>query len=341
VNELPFAIIATIAVFLAVVPAVTLAAKALLVLRRRHATDIPSFGSSGTILLIAGPALGAAVWFVSAGLHQFEPGRAVATCLAEHLGEEGCEGALVFAMLVALLTASVFTRRLARERQAAPGRRLAAGDARVERLRAHCARHPALRARANQMVLVEGATDPLRTRGLWRPVVEVDAALLDRLDAQALDAALLHEAAHAAARDPLRQLVASASLALNSLASLLRPELTRWRIAREAACDREAVRLGADPLALAQALVTVARPSATAPPVFASTLIGGELSALQTRVQLLLDYARRGPPSARHAPPMLGLGLLLLSMSPHALGSGLLDALHHGIEAALRLLVAW
>lgn len=341
-NELPFALVATVAVFLAVVPAVTLTAKGILVLRRRHAADLPSFGSSGTFLLIAGPALGAAVWFVSAGLHQFEPGRAVAACLAEHLGDEGCKGALAFAMTVALLTASAFTKRLARDEGAgAAGRRPSEDDPRVRRVRDLCARHPALLAYGRRIVVVEGSDDPLRTRGLWRPIVEVDAAVLDRLDDQTLSAALLHEVAHAAGRDPLRQLVASASLALNPLASMLEPELARWRLAREAACDREAVRMGADPLALAQALVTVARPAAGPPPVLASTLAGGELAALQARVQLLLDYARRGTPAPRPAPPMLGLGLVVLSTSPHAFGSGLLDALHHGIDAALRLLTAW
>jgi beta-lactamase regulating signal transducer with metallopeptidase domain len=333
VKELAFAALGAVAVFLAVVPLVTLPAKALLVLRRRRDASLPAFGTGVTLLLITGPALGAATWFVSAGLHQFEPGGAVASCLAEHLGDEGCVGALAFALCVATLTLTAVVQRLARASVAAatPVR-----DERARRLASLCAAHPRLRALGGRVRLVAGSPDPIRTCGLLRPRVEVDAGLAARLDDRALTAALLHEAAHAEGRDPLRQLLASASFTLNPLAFLLRPELRRWRLAREAACDRAAVAMGADPLSLAEAIVAAARPGA---PPLAATLGGGGPGAIDVRVRLLLDYSRHPPGAHAREWPLAGVALVALSAMPHALGAGLLDALHRGIDAALSTLV--
>lgn len=331
-KELAFAALGAAVVFLAVVPVVTLPAKALLVLRRRRGASLPAFGTGATFLLITGPALGAATWFVSAGLHQFEPGGAVAACLAEHLGDEGCVGALAFALCVATLTLTAVVQRAARAFVVVP---TVVEDERAERLRALCAAHPRLRPLAGRVRLVDGCRDAIRTCGLLRPRVEVDTDLLARVDDAALTAALLHEAVHAEGRDPLRHLLASASFALNPLAFLLRPELRRWLLSREAACDRAAVAMGADPLSLAEAIVAAARPGG---PSYASRLGGDGPSAIEVRVRLLLDYSQHPPGAHAREWPLAALGLVALSAMPHALGAGLLDVLHLGIDAALSTL---
>lgn len=335
-NDLGFAFAGALVVFFVVVPALTLGAKAVLVFRRRQSADVTGLGSSASYLLVIGPALGSAVWFVSAGLHQSEPGRAMAACVTEHLGDEACACAVAFTALLLLLTGGAFWRQLHREWRSPPSRRASSVHPGQARLAAVCGRHPALRGRADRVQLVEGSAEVLRTLGLLRPRIEVDASLLDQLDDAALTAALLHEVAHVATWDPLRQLLASVSLRLNPLGRLLRPELARWRLAREAACDRTAVRMGAEPLSLAHALVVAARPGQVQAPVLSAPLGAGGLGGVKLRVHLLLGYADR-PTLARRGRDwsLAALTLLLLATLPHTAGAGFLDVLHRTVEAAI------
>lgn len=336
-SDYGFAFAGALVVFFVFVPALTLVAKAALWLRRWRSGDVAGLGSSASYLLVVGPALGSAVWFVSAGLHQSEPGRAMAACVTEHLGDEACACAVAFTVVLLLLTGGAFWRQLRREWQGPRGVRVVAGPS-VARLRAVCGGHAVLSRWARRIRVVEGAGDGLRTVGLLWPRIEVDAALVGQLDDRALVAALLHEVAHAATWDPLRQLLASVSLRLNPLGRLLRPELARWRLAREAACDRAAVRMGAEPLSLAHALVVAARPGQGPAPLLSAALGAGGLDAVKLRVHLLLGYADR-PTLARRGREwsLVALAVVLLATLPHGAGAGFLDALHRAIEAAITL----
>jgi hypothetical protein len=322
------------------VPLATLAAKAILVARWRGSSDPRRHGSLLTFLLLVAPSLGAIVWFVSAALHLSEPGGAHGVCALDHEGVAACVDALLFAALLSGLVATALTHgwwRVA-SRMRHHGRRMTSTDAETVRLLRVCQSHPRLRDLCRRVFALEGGEHVICTRGLLRPVIEVDGSLMARLDDRALTAALLHEAEHYGDRDPLRYLVASVSVALNPCGFLLRQELKRWRAAREVVCDEWAVRRQADPLSLAEALVAVARlnPPARA---FAVGLGGPDLGLLRLRVHLLVDYASRPPGRPAVAPACFGLcaafGVLVL---PHLLGAWPLDLAHAAVEQALAAL---
>lgn len=335
-SELVFPLAGALVVFLVAVPLATLVAKAVLVARRRGPAGLPAHGTAGAYALVIAPTLVPALWFLSAALHQSEPGQALAACVVDRLHDDSCRDALLFAGVLVLILGHGVMRRLRRDLAPRPAvQRLPATSRHGRRLAALCASHPALTRAAHRIAVVTGARDPVCTRKALRPIIEIEARFMDHLDDHALAAALLHEVEHARALDPLRYLLAAVSLSLNPLARLLRPELARWRLAREASCDHGAVQAGANPLALAQAIVSAARPTRAT----AIATLGG-CHGVKLRVQLLLRYAeqspgpRRAPSYALPGTPFF-LALLLLLALPHATGTALLDVLHQGIEVAV------
>lgn len=335
-SELLSSLLAAALVFGLAVPVATLVSKAILVGRWRRDPDPRRHGSLYTFALLVAPSLGAIAWFVSAALHLSEPGESEGICAVEHASVDTCIDALLFASLLIGLAAMAVTRGWWRDasRRRSHAHRILPGDAAAMRLDRVRRAHPRLR-QLPRIVAVEGGEHLVCTRGFLRPVIEVDIALLARLTDGALTAALLHEAEHHDARDPLRYLVASVSLALNPCGSLLRTELTRWRAAREAVCDEHAVRRSADPLALAEALLAVARLDHPARTLVAA-LGGPERGLLKLRVHLLLDYAARPPRRPSQLPVLLGAAAALaVLMLPHYLSAWPLDLAHAAMERAL------
>lgn len=336
-SELIAAILGAGLVFGIAVPLVTLVSKAVLVARWRRDPDPKRQGALSTFMLIIAPSIGAVAWFVSAALHLSEPGSAGDICALDHDGAAICLDALLFAALLSGLAATAMTRGWIRSgaHWQTRAERLPADDTTTRRLERVCDNHPRLRALRSRIAAVDGDTHPVCTRGLWRPTIEVSKALMARLDDSALTAALLHEAEHHDARDPLRFLVATVSLALNPCGFLLRGELRRWRAGREVVCDEWAVRRAADPLALADALVAAARIDRPLP-AFSVSLGGSDKGLLRLRVHLLLDYASRPPGRPSRRPVLLGVGAMVAVLTlPHALGAWPLDIAHAALERAL------
>lgn len=332
--QLAFPVLGALALYLAVVPALTLAVKAALVLVRRRARAPWAFGSAAVWLALAAPVAGTAAWSVSAGLHLVED-KSHAACLVGHPGLAWCLDAALFALVIAAAVAGVLFLRRRREPELRSLGRDAPAAARVQAL---CAGAPDLAPFAARVQVVVGADVGVRAVGAFRPAIQVSEAALARLDDEALVAALAHEAQHLRDHDPLRYFLARALLVLDPLGFVLRPELARWRLAREVSCDREAVRRGADPLALAHALVVCAR-RRPAPPVPVAGL-SEEAAWLSVRTNLLLGYvdARPGPAAAGPGAAVgLALAGALLLWLPHPMGGWPVDLLHHGIEAALAL----
>ena len=87
----------------------------------------------------------------------------------------------------------------------------------------------------------------------------LDAALLLGLLIGGMALALLHEHAHITGFDTLRGFVVRFCLSANPAGALLVPDFKRWRRAREAQCDGQAVHLGGQPLALAEGIPRAAR----------------------------------------------------------------------------------
>lgn len=176
--------------------------------------------------------------------------------------------------------------------------------------------------------VVVACAQPLAwTAGWLRPRAYVSTGLLRALPPQAVDAVLAHEAAHVRRRDNLRKLAAACF-------ALLLPGRTRARLladldlACELSCDREASAVDGGALAVADALVQVARlAQARAPAPFGSSFGEGDVAA---RVDALLAPTEGAAARSPWRPVWLASPLLACAAA---------DPLHHAVETALGLLL--
>lgn len=322
-------------VILIVLPCCALLAKGTLALLERDALGGPLHGLTLRYVLLTGSSILPSAWFLSAALHQVETGQSVLACLFDHDTAALCFEPAYFALtlVLVLLTSSYRVLRGAGALAISRGRRAEALAARIERL---LATRPELGALADACVVTDEPGFALATHGLWRPRVFVGLTFAEQLSNDMLAAALGHELEHVNSRDPLRYLVLQLALAMNPFGrALLEPHVARWRAAREAHCDREAVIRGAAPLPLADAIVRAARPEARD----AVALGARDTAVLEFRISLLLAFAERPPARCcHHGPSAFPLAFALLAFTlllPHRAGTGALDALHTGAEQAL------
>ena len=330
-GELVFPLSGLFVLFAIAVPVSTLLAKGLLLLARRARPEPWRAGSWWRYALLVAPVLGPVAWFVSAALHHAEPGNGSAACLWDEIL---CLEPIMLLVMVIAVTAAVALRRGAAARQAVARAPRVADAALERRLARLCHSRPMLR-RATLAIVEANA---VRTVGMLAPVIEVGKDVADALDDDSLVAALLHEAAHGAAHDPLRFVVVTICQALNPLNHLLAPELRRWRVGREQACDREAVHVGGHPLALAEAIVTAARRQIAAEP---AGLAGHGAAAIRHRVTLLLGYVKVPPgcTCSRTGARVAFFAAIAMAVAPHLLDAWPLLELHTVIERALTTLI--
>jgi hypothetical protein len=177
-----------------------------------------------------------------------------------------------------------------------------------------------------------GASGPLMAMaGILRPRLVISPAVVEALSAEQLDAALRHERAHGAAHDNLKRLLLVFTPGLLPGARGFGEVERQWARFAEWAADDDAV--AGDPdraLALAGALVRVARLGSTAVPLASCLLEGDDLTE---RVERLLHPAgperaerRRGALGAASAAAALAM-VAALAWNPAAL-----EAAHHLLE---------
>jgi bla regulator protein BlaR1 len=148
---------------------------------------------------------------------------------------------------------------------------------------------------------------------LLSPVVVLPARALQRLDADALRMALAHELAHFQRRDLWLGWVPAVAETVLFFHPLVRKAAREYALAREEACDEEALRLtGAEPGDYGQLLLAfgVTRPHGTAAALGASS----HLHALHRRLTMLehVDVSTpRGRAPLRAALIILGLAVLV------------------------------
>jgi len=287
-------------------------------------------------VLLVGSSGAPLVWFISASLHQAESGRSSEVCIATHAHEALCREAALFALALVVCAGLFAMPRLLREQLA--NRASTSPDAlRVgARIAAIAGAHAALRALRRRVVVRDEASAPIATVGIASPRVVVRTSFADALDDDALAGALHHELEHVRDRDPFRYFVAWWALAVNPLGRrFLDKELSRWLLAREVHCDREAVLGGATAPALAQALITAARPGMAFVPALGAT----DASTLRLRVELLLAYADRAPHRCCRQPALrfAMAALLLAIVLPHSVGTSALDVVHIASEQAVSI----
>jgi Peptidase family M48 len=176
--------------------------------------------------------------------------------------------------------------------------------------------------------------------GIVRPILLVERQVLARLSPEELQSVVAHELGHLAARDNLRDMLMRFAPDWLSLTGWGVRLHETWSSAAEYEADDHATRSGAGALALAGALVQVARlvPPGARLRLSASTFHDGlELQPRVTRLVARAEHdALAGPSPSRFAwwlwGPVAGL-LVLLSLAPDTL-----LAVHEAAEFGLNLL---
>jgi hypothetical protein len=337
VSELLFPIVGGLMIFAIAVPGLSAVTHAIWVALPEAPSSIDHHGRSWGLAVIVGPVLVPVLWMLSAAVHQVEAGAPLTACIIDHLGGELCRDIVLFGLVLATVVGIGIGRRMVSAYPALRTPPLTTSGALIERVAAVCRAHRSLRAHEYRIRVVDAGRGPVCTRGLLRPLIEIEADVAARLSDEELEAVLLHELAHALSRDPLRQFVAQVALTLNPLGARLEADFARYCFAREALCDRRAVEMGADPLSLARSIVTIAGPR----PCALTTGLGGmSMAGVRVRVQLLLNYASEAPREPARMAPFGLFSVLLVAIvaQPHLLGTAPLDLLHIGIERAALLL---
>lgn len=340
-RELEFPVLAFVFVFVVIVPLLTLASRTLLRRRTHRAATPHAIGTHSIYMHFVLPVLAPVLWLSTAAVAALTtPGGG--PCLREHGLAEWAniclEPALFATLLVGSLSLVFMRKERVSSRSLCSRGRVGREAPSMQRIAALAVSRPALRELRGRLVAVDHGEELLSTRGWLRPRIYVHTELARELDDSALAAALLHEAEHARALDPARFLLASVCLSINPVAFLLQRDYDRWRFARELVCDQGAVDRGADPAALAHAIVIAARPRPIRRRCIACLCDGG-IKALELRVAFLLDRVSAPNPAPMCASdrPVVPLAVTcaLLIVLAVAAGSGSIDALHIGAETTI------
>ncbi|WP_342376753.1 peptidase M56 [Myxococcus stipitatus] len=151
--------------------------------------------------------------------------------------------------------------------------------------------------RAPALLVSDAVTSPLAT-GLWSPVVVLPAKAVRLMPVEGLRMALAHEVAHLKRGDLWLGWVPALAEALLFFHPLARRAAREYALAREEACDAEALRLtGAEPADYGELLLAfgVARPHGTAAALGASA----HVQALYRRLSMLEHVEVDSPRSRR------------------------------------------
>lgn len=339
-DELFFPIAAVALTFLLLIPALTLVSRTVLAQKRKHTRSWPSFGSETTFAWLVAPTLLPIAWLLSSALHQIEPRQALQTCLVDHVNVDPrwislcLDGFILLGLVVggiSLITAA----RAWRERPRMKLERIAKDDPLAIRI-AHIVSLDENLHKLRVHVVCQ-IDQPVFTLGSFKPRVILDACFVRDADDEIIRAALLHEHAHITGFDTLRTFLARLCLAINPAGSLLSADFERWRHAREAQCDAEAVQHGGEPLALAEGIIRAARfHCAGIHPRGAAMLCGHDASSLKLRLALLLNGSIRPIRTIGHA--ILATTLIIALTIPHLQGMGLLSYFHSEVERMLHTL---
>lgn len=339
-SEAAFPLVGTLLIFGILLPAASVASKGILwLLARLDGRGLHRFGGLRYALLVLPTAVPLA-WAVSASIHQAETGASSQVCAVAHGPSEYCAEAALLAVGLVLIVALAALPRILREQLALrPSGSAGASAARARVLAIISNGDTTLRRLSRAVVIKDDASEPIATFGVISPRVVLSTGFVQKLDDGALRAALAHEAEHVRGRDPLRYFIAWWALAANPLGGwLLRAELARWILAREAHCDRDAVVSGAGPSALAHALLIAARFGLPVPQAAALGATSTEI--LRLRVDLLMAYAERRPTHCCREPALrlTALAILVAAVLPHQANAvSALDALHTAAEQAVAI----
>jgi hypothetical protein len=163
------------------------------------------------------------------------------------------------------------------------------------------------------------------TVGLWRARMVLSDVLTTRLDPDALDAVVSHEAAHVRHRDPLRIWLAQLVTDLQWPWPAAQDRFARWRHVLELARDEEARLSGTDGADLAAAVLLAARLHTFCSP--GATLIDGRIGLEARIARLLAPLPSDDGPIAMTSPLTLFPVSLVGVLSGVRFGEGLVQTL--------------
>lgn len=305
-------------------------AKGWLMWRRRRVETADAFDSPRVFAALVAAGALPILWTGSSLIHSFEDPDAwvgMVGIACPHF--EVFPGAELWAAILASIAliwrgvvrpARILGTSMLEERRRGASR-LSEDDPLAQKLRRLCQQHEALEEVADRIVPVTGIDTACRTRGWLSPRIEVRCEAIAEWDESELVGALLHEVSHRHSLDPFRQTLVFLARHWNPFGWVLESERGAWRYARELNCDARAVARGADPLSLASALVSAARPAEPCHHLHSVGLDGCGADAIETRVQILMGYSEKPPaqlPSAGSAGWMLLSGpVLAAALLPH------------------------
>lgn len=340
-SEAIFPVVGAILVLLVVMPLSAMLARVFLMATDRILPPSWFFAQQelrffSIVMASAAPLL----WFASAGLHQAESGQGSKVCALEHAATEGlCPEPWFFALALVVYglgfgvtrSPSFRTRLLS-----SASRRNSDAEARLNALISAC---PELHALTDCCEAIDDLPIPVAAVGIFFPRIVLNAEFVRQLDDEALLGALHHELEHVRGRDPLRFVTAAWALRANPWGRMfLNRELARWRLERELHCDREAVVNGADPAAMAHAIVTAARRTESSVAALGDT----DAHALKLRVELLLAYQERPPARSNRFTGFEAtvLAAVAWALWPHGGRTWALDAIHVVAETTVLALAS-
>jgi Zn-dependent protease with chaperone function len=146
---------------------------------------------------------------------------------------------------------------------------------------------------------VDAAQPTMALVGVVRPKLLITRGLIEALTPEELAAAIAHEVGHCSARDNLTRLAMLAAPDLLGWTAAARALERRWASAAEHRADHAASTTPEVRIALASALVKVARLTPPAPVRIVelmSTLVGG--GSIAARVEELIEPADSAPPAS-------------------------------------------
>ncbi len=184
---------------------------------------------------------------------------------------------------------------------------------------------------------LDAPTPAMTLVGVFRPKLLVTRPLLELLTAEELRAAISHEAGHLGSWDNLKRLAMRATPdALSALGASRRLE-QEWALAAEHAADARAAHNRATGLALASALLKIARltPAIPSEHLLVSPLVGGD--AIVSRIVRLMEGSSdsRASWGLRLATAAAGAGIFVTVVATYL---PLLATVHQVSEVLVRVL---
>ena len=192
------------------------------------------------------------------------------------------------------------------------------------------------------IILVEKWNECAATVGIFSPKIILHNSWVRNIDDSMLLATLLHEMAHGKQRDVARAGLMQIVLRLNCFRKYIDSSVSLWKEAREVYADKQAITWGANPLALAEAIVHALRwkkqyLGAGGTKTLQFSLGGTETDLLKLRLALLLDNVEAEPIKTRKKGLfsqkfILGMVWGFFILYPHILSWDVLDLFHYHIE---------